>query len=183
MSEISDHFRRVADDFTARVDAVPADGWDRPSPCEGWVARDVVGHVVDTLGMFLGRVGVEMPVGPSVKDDPAGAWRTARGAAEAALGDPAVARREYESPMFGTTTLEQTVGTFGVGDVLIHTWDLARAVGLDERLDQEEVRRLFESMEPNDELMRQGTAFGPRVEVPDDADEQTKLLAFTGRRP
>jgi len=67
--------------------------------------------------------------------------------------------------------------------VLIHTWDLARAVGLDERLDQDEVRRLFESMEPNDELMRQGTAFGPRVEVPDDADEQTKLLAFTGRRP
>jgi hypothetical protein len=29
--------------------------------------------------------------------------------------------------------------------------------------------------------MRQGTAFGPKVSCPDDADEQTKLLAFTGR--
>jgi hypothetical protein len=37
-------------------------------------------------------------------------------------------------------------------------------------------------MLPNDEHMR-GTAFGPKVEVPDDADEQTKLIAFTGRTP
>jgi hypothetical protein len=36
-------------------------------------------------------------------------------------------------------------------------------------------------MEPNDAAMRQGTAFGPRVPCADDADEQTKLLAFTGR--
>jgi hypothetical protein len=31
--------------------------------------------------------------------------------------------------------------------------------------------------------MRQSGHYGPRVEVPDDADEQTKLLAFMGRRP
>ena len=36
---------------------------------------------------------------------------------------------------------------------------------------------------PNDEAMRQGDSFGPRIDVPDDADEQTKLIAFTGRQP
>ncbi len=34
--------------------------WDSPSPCEEWTARDVVGHVVETQGMFLGLVGREL---------------------------------------------------------------------------------------------------------------------------
>ncbi|HEY7135757.1 MAG TPA: hypothetical protein VIB48_11880 [Acidimicrobiia bacterium] len=34
-----------------------------------------------------------------------------------------------------------------------------------------------------DELLRQSGHYGPKVEVPDGADEQTKLIAFTGRRP
>jgi hypothetical protein len=38
-------------------------------------------------------------------------------------------------------------------------------------------------MQPMDEMMRQGDAFGPKVEPPAGADEQTKLIAFTGRRP
>jgi hypothetical protein len=33
------------------------------------------------------------------------------------------------------------------------------------------------------EAMRQSGHYGPRVEIPDDADEQTRLIAFTGRRP
>jgi uncharacterized protein (TIGR03086 family) len=69
------------------------------------------------------------------------------------------------------------------GDEFQHTWDLARATGLDETLDPDEVHRLYESMEPVDELLRNSGHFGPRVAVPDDADEQTKLIAFTGRQP
>ncbi|MEJ7666332.1 MAG: hypothetical protein WKG07_45885 [Hymenobacter sp.] len=68
-------------------------------------------------------------------------------------------------------------------DVFLHTWDLARATGLDERLDPEEVHRLYEGMEPMDEVPRGSGHYGPRVEVPDDADEQTRLIAFIGRRP
>ena len=83
----------------------------------------------------------------------------------------------------GRGSFEQMVGRFGTADLLVHTWDLARAVGLDEQLDPDEVRRAYAVMEPNDEMMRQGSAFGPRIEVPDDADEQTRLIAFTGRRP
>ena len=42
---------------------------------------------------------------------------------------------------------------------------------------------MFVGMEPIDEVLRQSGHYGARVEVPDDADEQTKLIAFTGRRP
>jgi hypothetical protein len=31
--------------------------------------------------------------------------------------------------------------------------------------------------------MMRGSAFGPKVDVPDGADEQTQLIAFTGRTP
>lgn len=98
------------------------------------------------------------------------------------MEDPDTAAVEIDSGPIGTLTLDEMVATFGVGDILIHTWDLSRAVGLDEALDPDEVHRLYESMLPRDEMMR-GPAFGPKVDVPDDADEQTKLLGFTGRTP
>ena len=50
-------------------------------------------------------------------------------------------------------------------------------------LDTGEVRDLLAGMEPHDEMLRQSGHYGPRIEVPADADEQTKLIAFTGRRP
>ncbi len=182
MTETADRYRAVAATFTERVAAVPPDAWGNTAPCEGWVARDVIEHVVGASGHFLAGAGVELPAGPSVGEDPLGAWSSARDAVQAALLDPAVAGHVHESPM-GPLTFEQMVGFFGVGDILIHTWDLSRATGLDETLDPTEVSILFERMQPMDEMMRKGDAFGPKVEVPNDADEQTRLIAFTGRTP
>ena len=72
---------------------------------------------------------------------------------------------------------------FIMGDVLIHTWDIARATGVDETLDADEVHRMLVGIEPYDEMLRSSGQYGPRVAVPDDADEQTRLLAFIGRQP
>ncbi len=182
MTATADRFRTAATGLTERIEAVPVDRWDNPAPCEGWVARDVVAHVCESISGFLGRFGVDAPAGPAVDDDPVGAWVAVRDAAVTALDDPELLARSIDTPM-GTMTLEDMVGRFGIGDIIVHTWDLARATGLDEQLDPDEVRRLYETMEPNDEMMRQGTAFGPKVPVPDDADEQTRLIAFTGRDP
>jgi uncharacterized protein (TIGR03086 family) len=83
----------------------------------------------------------------------------------------------------GRSTFEQTIDMICTADVLVHTWDLARATGLDERLDPDEVHRFVEGMEPMDQLLRESGQYGPRVPVPDDADEQTRLIAFLGRQP
>ena len=160
MSETSQRYRKVAARFTERVQQVSEPDWDKPTPCVGWVARDVVRHVVDTSAYFLTRAGVELAPLASVDEDPLGAWEAARDAVLAALEDPAVANRSSDGPM-GPATFEQSVGVFGVGDVLIHTWDLARATGQDETLDRDEVRRLHAYMEPHDELMRQRARSGP----------------------
>jgi uncharacterized protein (TIGR03086 family) len=173
----------VAAGFGDRVDLVPAGAWDNPSPCQGWVARDIVGHLVDWISAFpMGKAAVDPPNGPSVGDDPAGAWHALDDAIQDALADPAVAGRMIDTPM-GQVSFEQAVAIFCLGDVLVHTWDLARATGLDERLDAEEVHRLLEGMQPMDELLRQSGQYGPRIDVPDSSDEQTRLIAFTGRQP
>jgi uncharacterized protein (TIGR03086 family) len=183
MSEISERYMKVAGEFTRRARSVPVGAWDNPAPCDGWVARDVVRHMVEWMpGFFLGSTGVEMPKGPSVDEDPAGAWEALSDALQSALDDPETAAREFDMRV-GRYSLEQAVATFCIGDVLVHTWDLARATGLDEALDADEVRRLYEGMEPIDEILRQSGHYGARVEVAADADEQTKLIAFTGRHP
>jgi uncharacterized protein (TIGR03086 family) len=82
----------------------------------------------------------------------------------------------------GDMTLEALVAMTGLMDLLVHTWDLARATGQDETLDREEASALLAGIEPWDAALRSSGYYGPRVPVPDDADEQTRLLAFTGRR-
>ena len=183
MSEISERYRKVAGQFTERAKAVPDGAWDNPAPCVGWVARDVVRHLVEWMPSFFpASSGVEVPTVPSVDEDPVGAWVGVSDALQAAVDDPEIAAREFDMRV-GRYTVEDAVATFCIGDVLVHTWDLARATGLDETLDSDEVHRLFEGMEPIDDLLRQSGQYGPRVDVPDDADEQAKLIAFTGRRP
>jgi uncharacterized protein (TIGR03086 family) len=182
MSEISERYTNVAGQFTRRARSVSDGAWDNPAPCEGWVARDVVRHMVDWMpGFFLSNAGLELPT-PSVDEDPAGAWEAVSNAIQAALDEPEIAAREFDMRA-ERYTVEQAVATFCIGDVLVHTWDLARATGLDETLDPDEVHRMLEGIEPIDDLLRQSGHYGARVEVRDDADEQTRLIAFTGRRP
>jgi uncharacterized protein (TIGR03086 family) len=183
MTEQSDRFRRVAAAFTSVVDAVPDDRWDAPAPPEGWRARDVVGHLVEWMpALFLDTWGIPRPEVPSIEDDPAGAWAGLRDTMQAALDDPAVAD-EARDIRPGTMTFAAAVDQLGTNDVLMHQWDLARATGGDERLDPDEVHSLLVGIEPMDELLRQSGQYGPRVEVPADADEQTRLIAFIGRQP
>ena len=184
MSEIADRYRAVADGFTRRATAVPDAAWDRPAPCVGWVARDVVGHLVEWIPPFLhDAAGVELPEGPSIATDPAHAWLTMSDGIQALLDDPTSASRDFDHPRAGRHRLDDAIAMFILGDVLIHTWDLARATGLDEALDAAEVAWMFEGMQGIDEMLRQSGQYGPKIDVDESADLQTRLIAFTGRRP
>jgi uncharacterized protein (TIGR03086 family) len=176
-------FRTLSAAFSDRVRAVPAERWDAPAPCEGWVARDVVRHLVEWVPGFFAGSAVRFPELPSVDDDPVGAWEDLAGAVQAALDDPEVAAAEVTSRA-GTHPVETAVAMFVLPDVLVHTWDLARAAELDERLDPQEVERSLAGMGqvPEEVLVASGQ-FGPRVPVPEDAAPQDRLIALTGRDP
>jgi len=184
MSEIAERYRKVADQMTLRVVAVPPDAWDNPSPCEGWVARDIIRHMVEWIPGFLqSGAEVHVPTGPSVDDDPVAAWQVLTTGIQRLLDDPQTAAVEFNHPRAGRHSLEEAISMFFSGDVLIHTWDLARATGGDETLDADEVHRMLVGIEPYDEMLRASGQYGPRVEVSSDADEQTRLVAFMGRQP
>jgi uncharacterized protein (TIGR03086 family) len=83
----------------------------------------------------------------------------------------------------GEVPLPEAVDRFYTPDVFMHTWDLARATGQDESLDPGKCAELLEGMLPIDDLLRRSGQYGPRVDVPESADVQTRLLAFIGRTP
>jgi uncharacterized protein (TIGR03086 family) len=183
MTDILQRFTAVSDAFGQRVSSVADSAWGNPSPCEGWAARDIVRHVVEWMPAFLETYAdLTIPAGPSVDEDPVKAWTNLQAAVSRALADPEVATREFDSPP-GRMSLEQAIDMMFTGDLLVHTWDLARATGLDETLDAHHVHRMFAGMEPYDEMLRTSGHYGPRVAVADDADEQTKFIAFMGRNP
>ncbi len=175
--------REVAGHFTELVRGTT--DWDAPAPVEGWTARDVVRHLVDWFGGFLeGGSGLTLPTGPSVDDDPVGAWATRADAVQAILDGPEVASRDFSNPHTGTMPVGTAVSQFYTGDVFMHSWDLARASGQDDTLDPDVCAAMYEGMLPIEDLMRSSGQYGPRVvDVLDDADPQTKLLAFIGRDP
>jgi uncharacterized protein (TIGR03086 family) len=181
MTEISDRYRALSAAMADRIAAVPADGWDAQTPCEDWKARDLVRHLVDSSAMFLGFIGQDPPAAPSVDDDPLAAYTAARDAVQEVLDDPSRAQQEYDG-MFGTTTFEQSADRFLSADLVIHGWDLARATGQDDTMPPHEVERVHRELEPMDDKMRGPGAFGPKIEPPAGADDQTKLLCFLGRR-
>ena len=168
--------RRAVEEFDARVRAVGDDQWGLPTPCSDWNVRQLVNHLVYenrwTVPLMGGGTIAEVGdryEGDLLGDDPLDAFRTASAAAAAVATEPGAGERIVHL-------------SFGdVPDHLIHAWDLARAVGADERLDPELVGACaawFASMEAT---YRAIGAIGDRPETPPGADAQTTLLAAFGR--
>ena len=173
--------RGIAAGFSARVQG--ASDWDAPAPVPGWRARDVVTHLVEWFPAFLtSATGLELDRGPSPATDPVAAWQVHTDAVQRLLDGPDAAT-PFRHPMVGELPLPVAVDRFYVSDVFMHTWDLARATGQDERLDPQTCAELLAGMTPIEDLLRSSGQYGPRVTVPADADVQTRMLAFIGRDP
>ena len=114
-------------------------------------------------------------------EDPAEAWRAAYAAIVDLTEDPAAMGELVDGPA-GKMPFEQMLDSFVCMDVLVHTWDLARAVGTDEHLDEASVAQAYATLQPMDEQIRRPGFFGPKLEPPAGADLQTEFLYFVGRR-
>jgi uncharacterized protein (TIGR03086 family) len=117
---------------------------------------------------------------PSVDDDPRAAVAASRAVMQDALDDPAIATTEFDG-FFGPTTFEQAVDRFVNFDLAVHRWDLARATELDDTMPPDEVERLSAEAAGFGDAARSPGVFGPEIDVPPDADPQTKLLGQLGR--
>jgi uncharacterized protein (TIGR03086 family) len=178
---VAERHRRIASEFGACVERIS--DWDAPAPVAGWRARDVVGHLVTWLPGFLSGGGVTLPSGPTATDNPVAAWTAHANAVQGVLDDPERAAASFSHPHVGAMPAGEAIDRFYTSDVFMHTWDLARAGGQDVSLEPTFCARLLAGMEPMEDVIRASGQYGPRVEVPDDADPQTRLIGFIGRDP
>jgi uncharacterized protein (TIGR03086 family) len=181
MSEVSERYARIAAGFGERLRGVDAGAWAQPSPCTDWTVRDLVAHVVAVHRHVVAGLDASTPPAPATDTDLEQAWRGATAEVIAALADPQRASAPVTG-RFAPMSLEDMIGRLLCSDTLVHSWDLARATGQDETLDAAGVTYAFAMLAPNDDAIRGPGSFGPKIEPPPDADEQTRFLCFLGRQ-
>jgi len=185
--ELPELHQRSVEHFGQLVQQVREDQWDESTPCEEWSVRELVNHVAGEnvwapplfAGQTVADVGDRFD-GDLLGADPGAAWKSGAAEAIAAVHEPGAMDRTVHLSFGDFPGHEYAMQLFA--DMLIHGWDLARAIGADERLDPELVAALAVWFSGVADGYREVGAIGPRPNVPEQADAQTKLLADFGRQ-
>jgi uncharacterized protein (TIGR03086 family) len=186
--DVLDLHRRALAEFGQRVHAVRTDQWGCPTPCKEWEVRNLVNHLVSEqlwvppllAGKRIGDLGDGFAAGDVLGSDPAAAWDAAAAAARAAFAEAGALERTVHLSYADRPADEYAREM--IFDLVVHSWDLARGISADETVDPDLVESVYAQIEPDTDLASSGL-FDEPVPVPADSDEQTKLIAFTGRKP
>lgn len=186
MSELIPLLDSAMDAFTARVEAV-GNRWTAPTPCSEWNVTDLVMHVVDEhrwappllAGHDL-QTSADIVAGTSDRGDPARNWEAAATESRRAFGEPGVLDRTVELSR-GATPVPDYLREMLL-DLVIHAWDLGKAIGYDRPLSEPLVDFAYGMVQNAGDLSGTGM-FDKPVSVADDASKEHKLVALTGRDP
>jgi uncharacterized protein (TIGR03086 family) len=178
--------RRTCIRFDELVAMVAPDQWDLPTPCAEWTVRQLVNHVTGedlwTVPLVAGRTIDEVGSaydGDVLGDHPIAAHHDAADAARAAVAEVADADRVVHLS-FGDAPLGEYLAQL-TADHLIHGWDLAQAIGVDDRMDADLVAACGSWFDTVEAMYRDAGVIGQRPAVDPDTDAQTTLLARFGR--
>ncbi|MCF3106560.1 TIGR03086 family protein [Streptomyces roseoverticillatus] len=195
-SALLGYFDTAVEGFDDRLRAVPDTCWGSPTPCTAWNVRQLVNHMI--LGsriytsLLRGGSSAEFMAnldGDALDGDPVAVYRDAVAECRAAFRATGALDRIVDYP-FGPVPGRQLLGLYVV-DAITHTWDLARAVRLDERLDARTVRWILGDLEriyhgvSESPIADSNRYYGRQTEASSaaDASEQDRLLHVMGRTP
>jgi len=178
--------QRSLEEFDRRVKAIGPDQWGNATPCSEWSVRDLVNHIVNEdrwtvplmQGATIEEVGTRFD-GDLLGDDPQGAWELAKKEASNAVQSEGALERTVNVSWGQIPATEYVFQLFT--DHVIHAWDLARGIGADDTLDTELVEACYAQIKPREKEFAGYGVYGTPVEVGEDADKQTELLAILGR--
>jgi uncharacterized protein (TIGR03086 family) len=176
------------DEFARRLRLVGPYDWGRPTPCSEWDVRALVNHVVGGCvrhQMLLhGAQTHEVEATRAVDHlgaDPVAAFAAAADVVVGCFCEDGVLERIVHHAAGDRTGRELL--SMRVLDSAIHSWDLARAIGAEETLDDEVVTFLLLYSSGLD-LGPEQRAFAPAAaDVPHDVSSQDQLLHRLGRHP
>jgi uncharacterized protein (TIGR03086 family) len=185
---IIERYLTAAAGFEARLRTIREGQWTSPTPCTEWNVRQLVNHVV--WGNRLNHILLTDPEAAAERRrnreadllgaDPLAAFTESSRLCAQAFREHPDAQLVY--PM-GPIPADRAL-TIRAGDLLVHTWDLARAIGADETLDPDLVawaeQHLIEALAGLAEIPG---VFAPPVGDAPAASAQDRLLRRLGRTP
>jgi uncharacterized protein (TIGR03086 family) len=162
--------------------------WSNPSPCESWDARQVAGHAMAVVNNVAARAGVGRVVDPfenleaMAGDDPAESFRAIRDRYLLATDRQGALQRSVSSRL-GHMALDEYIGKMCL-DTLVHTWDVARALEVDDALDPGAVADVYATcLAGLQTVPREQGRYDEAIAAETFTSEQDRLMAFTGRDP
>lgn len=190
-------FKAASAEFGKRLAEVAADQWDGPTPCAEWDVRRLVNHVVrgnvNYRQLVRGGTGAEflrLRDVDALDADPVATFAESVRDCAAAFAEPGALDRTLDYPL-GPVSGRQALA-IRTTDTLVHTWDLARAVHADERLDEDLVHWADAHLDavyaglPETPVSATTTHrfFAPAIDARgDDALTQHRFLRLLGRNP
>ncbi|QUQ67926.1 TIGR03086 family metal-binding protein [Kutzneria sp. CA-103260] len=182
--DVVDRYVLASAEFGRRLRSVG--DWSAATPCTEWNVRQLVNHMVrgnlNYVALLHGGTGAEflrMRDVDALGEDPVDAYERSMEAFANAFREPGALGRRVDYPL-GEIKGDQALA-IRTADTVIHTWDLARAVGGDEELNaelvewmEENLGAIYEGLEGVERFFapRQGTTGGTR---------QERLLRRVGR--
>jgi uncharacterized protein (TIGR03086 family) len=180
----------ATEELRRRLTGLDADQHFLATPCDDWNVNGLVSHVLGGNYMAVRLLhGAHRPeatgylAGLPLGDDLLATYDESVDAQFSVFSAPGAMDRVCEHPM-GDISGAVLLG-FRVGDLAIHTWDIAAAVGGDTDLRPELVEAVWAGLQPLRGSIAASGVFGdgPSGEVGDDAPLQLRLLDLVGRRP
>ena len=140
---------------------------------DAWVPDMLAGHTME-------EAGKEKFDGDLLGSDPKASFKAIADKACAAARDADLAK-----------TTHLTYGDYPAAEYFKHitlframrSRDIATVIGVDNTIPADLAQGLWDEVLPEAEEWRKVGVFGPKVEVPDDAPLQDRLLGLTGRQP
>jgi len=161
--DVLDEARTMLRTAVARV---PADGWERPTPCDAWNVAQVLQHAALDQEVWAAALGTGQALDASAQ-----AWT--------AIGDAA----QVPTPLPQGAMAPGDAAAAAALDAAIHAWDIAMAAGQSSPLRAELARSLTPVAKNIVEPLRAYGAYARALETEPGADDEAVLLSYLGRRP
>jgi uncharacterized protein (TIGR03086 family) len=180
----------AAEPMRAVVRAIVPEQLGGPTPCQEYDVRGLLNHLL-FWGPSLVGAATDARVRPPADSEEeveltGGDWAAG---IEAQLDQLAAAWGEPEA-WEGTTRIvgpdpmpAPMIGGMVLTELVVHGWDLARAVGQRPQWDEPVVAFVYAQVAQTAELGREMRVYGPAVPVPDSAALLDRALGRTGRDP
>ena len=175
-------------ELTTRLNAIATTDWEKATPCTEWNVRQLVNHVVGLHHRVarLVRDGSRKEYIATREDnwigiDHIAAWREGIRALDEAINDaPSLdVTVAYRIPV----SAREVIGLTAF-DTAVHTWDVSRAIGVSEQLDDGLARFALDFMQWLRSQPELASLFdSTKSELPRGATAQARLLQLAGREP